>query len=461
MSEPAQHIVISANAYNDIGGMFVLEDGRFSVIDALPTGALASRGDAFYRLTHTRTSQGAELLEYDATGISHYHRIDTIGGPHDLLCVSDERLLCAASQTNEIFQIAGDGTARSVWSAGAPPDAWHLNCMTLHEGRLYATAFGAFATAAGWAAGCERTGFLFEVATGERILQGLTKPHTPRYVDGAWTICDSGTQAFVRFEPDGRTQRVELGGFVRGTLVRGDVIYVGVGLPRAAWTDERHGFVAVLDRATLAILDEISLMTDSIYDIVSVSDTTLAALRTGFRFGSARESIFGQLAMFEQVGVTPTRFWAISDKLPVEDVRARIVMDFPERVAPGSITTTACRVTNLGASILTHSPPNPIFLCYRWFDADLALVGEGTWIHTPLYRALPPREERVIEASVQAPDRPGTFTLRMTLLQANVWWFDDVDPANAAVFSVRVEEEAEPVGRAAASGEVRFDASGL
>jgi hypothetical protein len=42
---------------------------------------------------------------------------------------------------------------------------------------------------------------------------------------------------------------------------------------------------------------------------------------------------------------------------------------------------------------------------------------------------------------VQAPDDPGDYILRITLVQEHVAWFDDIDLANSLSGTVRVERE--------------------
>jgi hypothetical protein len=335
--------------------------------------------------------------------------------------------------------VAPDGTSSTYWQADAPPDSWHLNCLALRDGRLYASAFGRYATFRGWhstlGAG---TGVLFDVESGETIVTGLSQPHTPRWIDGAWVICDSGERTVVRVEPDGSRLTVPVGGFTRGMCAIGDRVYVGVSTPRERMEALTAGWISVLDRERWVEVDRIPVPCGGMYDLLEVDETMLHALEAGFRGGSERERYFGQLAMFEQLGITPARVWAVSEPLAPEMCRVRITADLPTSLAVGDAVRVRCTVDNRGDGFLISAAPNPVEVCYRWFDADGTPIGAGTWEHTRLPRTIAPRGSATFKAIVAAPPVPGRFTLRLTLLQENVCWFDDVDPANAASAEVLV-----------------------
>jgi hypothetical protein len=74
--------------------------------------------------------------------------------------------------------------------------------------------------------------------------------------------------------------------------------------------------------------------------------------------------------------------------------------------------------------------PNPVQLCYRWFDMDGQPVGAGSWLHTTLPCALPPKKTIKVDVRVAAPRVPNRYQLAITLLQSEVAWFDDIDERN-------------------------------
>ena len=427
--------------------MYLFDGSSVRLIDAFPSAGLSAYGGRLYRVSPLRQGDGAELLVYDAQSICSYHRIDDVGDPHDVLALDDRRLLCVSSRDNGIVAIAPDGSVTPYWQAEAPLDAWHLNCLTLHEGRLFASAFGRFDTFQGWhptlGAGA---GIVFDVASGETVVADLSQPHTPRFIDGAWAVCDSGAHTVVRVEANGHRFATPLGGFTRGMCAIGEYVYVGVSTPREQLQSATTGWIAVLDRERWTEVARVPMPCRGMYDLLEVDEALVHGLEAGFRPGSERERYFGQLAMFEQVGVTPRHVWAVAEPLPAESCRVDIAADLPATIALGDVAEVTCTVTNTGDGFFVPAPPYPVELCYRWFDAGGTAVGAGTWLHTRLPRVMVPRDSVRFKALVAPAPSAGRFTLRLTLLQEGVHWFDDIDPANAVSREVEIVERRSPRG---------------
>jgi hypothetical protein len=140
---------------------------------------------------------------------------------------------------------------------------------------------------------------------------------------------------------------------------------------------------------------------------------------------------------------------AAMHRLPAESLRASIEADIPSRLHANEPAVVRCRITNRGDAVYVSAPPNPIELCYRWYDARGAAVGAGTWVHTPLPRPLPPGGRLGVTARIAPPPVPGEYTLALTLLQTNVAWFDDVDPASGVRIRVSVGPRRERVSSSA------------
>lgn len=441
--------LVASSGHNrpNVSGLYLFDGTAVRLIDTYPCAGLSAHGERFYRMTPLRQVDGAELLVYDAHGICRYVRVDGVGDPHDLLALDDETLLCVSSRDNAVVTIATGGTVNPYWRADAPVDAWHLNCLAVRDGRLFATAFDRGDTFRGWhptrGAG---TGILFDVASGDVVVAGLSQPHTPRWIDGAWLICDSGKRAVVRAEPDGSRFAISVGGFSRGICAIGEHVYVGVSSPREGGDTAAKGWISVLEREHWREIDRIPMPCSSMYDLIEVSETMLRALEAGFRVGSNRERYFDQLAMFEQVGVAPARVWAIGEPLAPSMCKIRITADLPAAIAIGDVAEVTCTVENAGDGFLISAPPYPTEACYRWFTADGAPLGAGTWLHTRLPRTLPPRDRVTFSMLVAPPPVTGRFTVRLTLLQEGVHWFDDVDPANAVCGEVDIRGVRAPTG---------------
>jgi hypothetical protein len=436
-------LVISSGNEEHAGGLLSLDDDLVTRIDFLPTAGLHQRGPHFYRVASQHQYDGAEILIYDQRGIRNYVRVDAVHMPHDLTTLDDGTMVAVSPRSNTIAAIGLDGSIRPLWEAKAPFDAWHVNCVTQHEGRLYATAFGRFDRARGWDVNCEGTGTLFDVETNEDVVTGLTQPHTPRWIDGAWTICDSGSGALVRVSPDGQRHRVQLGGFPRGLCVVGQRVYVGVSERRTSREQSVTAHIVVLERSTWTELERIRVDAGSIYDIVPVDQITLEALRVGFHSPGRRRRALDQLAMFEAAGVTPSRLWAVGERLSSEDCRITIGVAVPPVLPGGDIVPLHCTVTNRGSALLVTAPPYPVLISYKWNDGTTGALLPGLALRTQLPATLPPGQSIEVDVYVKVPTTGGRYDLTLTGLQESVHWFDEVDPSSAyrASVDVRMPED--------------------
>lgn len=434
-------IISSGHNRPNASGLYLFDGSSVRLIDPYPCAGLSTHGGRLYRAAALRQGDGAEVLVYDAQGICRYQRVDGVGDPHDVLALDGDRLLCVSSRDNAIVSIAPDGTLAPYWRVDAPIDAWHVNSLALNDGRLVATAFGRFSTFRGWhPTRGKGAGMLFDVATGDTIVGGLSQPHSPRWVDGGWLICNSAEHSVVRVEASGHRVTIPVGGFSRGMAVVGEHVYVGVSTPRESIHTAATGWLSVIERTRWVEIGRIPMPCSGMYDVIEVDESILHGLEAGFRFGCDRERYFGQLAMFEQVGVTPQRVWAVAEPLPPELCRVNITANLPATLALGDVAEVTVTVENAGDGFLVSAAPYPTEVCYRWFDAEGVAAGAGTWLHTRLPRILTPRDSVQFKALVGPPPVTGRYTLRLTLLQEGVSWFDDIDPANAVSREVDIVE---------------------
>jgi hypothetical protein len=93
----------------------------------------------------------------------------------------------------------------------------------------------------------------------------------------------------------------------------------------------------------------------------------------------------------------------------------------------GSTVLLDCEVENLGEAFLVSVPPNPVHAAYKWLRTESPEI-QG--IRTPLPRAVHPQSSLQLKVKVQVPGEPGEYTLRITLVQELVAWFDDLDAGN-------------------------------
>lgn len=430
----AEFAVLISGCIPSSGGLFVLEPSGVSMIDPLSTHGLAVREDRLYRIMGCQdpSAPASDLVIYDQGGVRRFDRLDGVGDPHDLL-PCDGCLLIASPMENAIYAIRDDGAKSTLWQADAPKDAWHLNCMIEVEGELYASAFGTFDQHRAWSRDLQApTGALVRLPSREIVLQGLTQPHSPRRLDGAWLVCNSALNELAAYDPSGNVlKRSRLGGYTRGVALDNQYIYVGESSGRHMNRgDARESRITILDRCDWSLVDSYVVDVAEIYEVLLVPKALVEGARIGFRTNATRVAQQDQLAMFTSAGVTPRRLWAVGDPLPPDSLRAAFEGKIPLATAVDEIIVLSCRVTNRGDAIFVSAPPNPIQFCYRWFDAAGAAVGAGEWIHTNLPHALPPGESIEAPVRIATPHAPGVYTLAVTLLQEGIAWFDDLSPAS-------------------------------
>jgi acetolactate synthase-1/2/3 large subunit len=275
------------------------------------------------------------------------------------------------------------------------------------------------------------------------VLSGLTQPHHPRWVHGTWVLCNSGSASLDAYDEHGTLlRRALLPRYPRGLAIGTRAVFVGSSTNRSVPNPRPPAVVTVLDRADWSVIGTFALEWPEIYDLAIVPRELVAGVATGFRTNPSRVRQHDQFAMFAAAGVQPKRLWAVGEPLPHASLRATIDADVPPAMRAGEIITVPCRITNRGDALFVTAPPNPVHVCYRWYDGAGKPVGAGTWLHTPLGYALPPGEMAAGEFRVRAPEEPGRYTLAASLLQAGVAWFDDVDPSSGQRTGVDVERGA-------------------
>ncbi|MGV0027880.1 hypothetical protein [Phormidesmis priestleyi] len=72
---------------------------------------------------------------------------------------------------------------------------------------------------------------------------------------------------------------------------------------------------------------------------------------------------------------------------------------------------------------LSRDTPNPVTFASRWFNADGSLLKEEVRQH--VFYDVVPTGGMIFRGTLTAPDRPGNYQVRLTMVQEGVTWFDD------------------------------------
>ena len=163
-----------------------------------------------------------ELLSYDARGVRSYQRYDAIRDPHDVRWF-DGALHVSSSWDDAVWRIElGADEPTLVWQGSTVPDAWHVNSLVVVDSALHVCAFGRFDRHKAWKGdGQDGVGFVRDLRAGRDVLTGLSHPHTPRWRDGRWYVCESTKGSLTELDADGTVRRrAAVRRFTRGPGLR-------------------------------------------------------------------------------------------------------------------------------------------------------------------------------------------------------------------------------------------------
>jgi hypothetical protein len=150
------------------------------------------------------------------------------------------------------------------------------------------------------------------------------------------------------------------------------------------------------------------------------------------------------------VRLSPSLTWELSE--PLTSHAAEVALEGP---APATLEAGACaavrvRVRNASPETWPTRGARPVRLGHHWLRSpDGAMIlYEGA--RTGLPRDLPPGQEVTLEALVEAPEVPGPYLLRLTMVQERTAWFEDCGVAPLDV-PISVVSAAAPGHRSAPS----------
>jgi hypothetical protein len=438
--------VVLASGFGDEdtgGGLFAFDGCVLERLDYLSSTGLSLAETRLLRLLRSvvEVDRCGELLVYDAGGLERYYRLDGVVDPHDI-CWDGQHFIVVSTSTNRVLWIAPSGDIVRQWHAPGEGDCWHLNSLLLHKGELFVSAFGLYHGHREWAHDTTAgAGFVLNLATGQIPLTGLSHPHSPRWMDGAWVVCNSSQHQVLLIDAvTGTLQHMlQLKGYTRGLAIGDDAIFIGESANRADSTVHPSGATAsivVACRKTWTIVDRVPLPCREVYDLLLAPYALVDGVRRGSRTNSQRVAEQDQYTLFREVGVEPLRLWATGDPLPPEACRVNLQADIPVHLEVGAAVELACVVENVGTAALVSAPPYPVSLSYRWVPCGADERLEGPRFRLP--RALYPRQSFACTITVTAPPMAGAFLLCLTLVQEHIAWFDEVDTANGCQRLVRI-----------------------
>jgi uncharacterized protein (TIGR03032 family) len=116
-----------------------------------------------------------------------------------------------------------------------PEDRCHLNGLAMVNGKArFVTAVCKSDTIDGWRDHRHDGGVVIDIENNEIVCEGLSMPHSPRWVNGKLWVLNSGTGYLGTVDFDTRkfVPHVFCPGFLRGLAIKGDYAAVGLSKPR-------------------------------------------------------------------------------------------------------------------------------------------------------------------------------------------------------------------------------------
>jgi hypothetical protein len=112
--------------------------------------------------------------------------------------------------------------------------------------------------------------------------------------------------------------------------------------------------------------------------------------------------------------------------LPLEDRRQIQILNTicPNSVRNGESFPVVLDLENGSRCFLASYAPNPVHIAFHWIKAETLETAVFEGARSRIYPPLPPGRTFRYTAKIQAPDEPGTYLLRLTLVQESITWFD-------------------------------------
>ena len=424
-------IVVSGYAESGAqgGGVFIVGHDGVEVIDEQPTTGIFF-DEAASRWLRAMSTRELGLIECDvreycaSNGEVSVQSLATVSDAHDVFTNATQRL-AIDTLGNSLVEL-GSGTPTPVRVLPGEPDSWHLNCLEDVQGELFASAFHRGGTFRQWSGNEARSGFVFSLASGTIVADGLTMPHSPRLVDGLWIICNSSKNELIAVDPLvplDRVKSVKLGGYTRGLAYDRDNFYVGISAMRQKGDHvSAKASLAIVDRKSWKLIDRVPVPCPEIYDVLLVPEWAPAILKTLMPESEAPDD--RGLGSADR----PLSATGQSDGVPA-GLSVRFIP--PDKIRAGDVFYVPTRLEHSGNAPLVASPDTPLQLSYRWTgvnDMPPLSIGSDEPLRTSLPPTLTPGSHSDVDVVIRAPALAGRYRLRVVLVQEYVRWLDTVEP---------------------------------
>lgn len=193
---------------------------------------------------------------------------------HDVL-IHESFYYLVSTTTNEVIQLDDTLRLKQKWMLPGDNDSSHLNCVAVWNNKVIASAFGTFTAHREYKNNSANKGIIYDLATMQPIITGLSQPHSPYAIGNNLLVANSETNEVIEFNEDGKIyRRIKLDGYTRGIYYRNGVLFVGLSRSRNVEnTGQASAVVVALDYKSFSEISRISIPSREIYSIVEINDS--------------------------------------------------------------------------------------------------------------------------------------------------------------------------------------------
>ncbi|MFZ5844599.1 MAG: DUF4915 domain-containing protein [Pseudomonadota bacterium] len=211
------------------GGIFLIDRGVIYRIDARSATGLYVSSKALLRCFQPSSLTFLDRYS-ESTVLSHV--VDGVDDIHDVTLL-DSFVYVVSTGKNQIIKLNLQGEESQRWVFPGEPDSWHINSITCWNGRIIFSAFADVRRHRGYKGASDGAGFVQDLLSGERIIKGLSQPHSLTPFNGNLLIANSEKKEVLCFSPSTELLwRMRFDGYVRGIAVSEDSLYVGLSRSR-------------------------------------------------------------------------------------------------------------------------------------------------------------------------------------------------------------------------------------
>jgi glycosyltransferase involved in cell wall biosynthesis len=260
---------------NEGGGIFIIHEGRAIKLDSYQSTGLAIAGEILVRGEQPGTiwykkKHSLKLLENSAA----------FQDVHDVL-IHKSSLYIVGTEKNAITKLNLNGEVLQTWVFPGEFDSMHINCLAAWNKRIVFSAFGDFRNERGYKKKTYQSGFIQDLITGDRIISGLSQPHSMIQFNENMLVANSELMQLREYSLDGSLLRSKkFSGYTRGIALRQDVIFIGLSSSRNVINEKLNSArIVAIDSKSWKIIAELTLPSKEIYSIHIVeSDKILVNL---------------------------------------------------------------------------------------------------------------------------------------------------------------------------------------